>query len=65
MRMGTTMRWGLAVVLVGGVAAAQDVKPTVAPAPLELRREPEAISKKDAEALSIEFDRLVRAAGAR
>ncbi len=65
MRVGTTMRWGLAVVLVGGVAAAQDVKPTVAPAPLELRRKPEAISKKDAEALSIEFDRLVRAAGAR
>lgn len=61
------MRFAAAVLLVVGVgeAAAQDVKPTVAPAPLELRRKPEAISKKDAEGLSVEFDRLVRAAGAR
>ena len=65
MKVGTTMRWVVAAVLWTGVAAAQDVKPTVAPAPLELRRKPEAISKKDAEGLSIEFDRLVRAAGAR
>ena len=66
MRVGTTMRW-VAVVLAAWAAeaAAQDVKPTVAPAPLELRRKPEAISKKDADGLSIEFDRLVRAAGAR
>lgn len=55
----------LLLVLWVGEAVAQDVKPTVAPAPLELRRKPEAISKKDAEGLSFEFDRLVRAAGAR
>ncbi len=47
------------------VAAAQDVKPTVAPAPLELRRKPASLSKKDTEQILNEFERLVRAAGAR
>lgn len=61
-----TLSWlSVFAVLVSLSAAAQDVKPTVAPAPLELRRKPEAISKKEAEQLVEEFDRLVRAAGAR
>ncbi len=48
-----------------GAAWAQVVKPTVAPAPLELRRKPASLSKKDTVQIINEFERLVRAAGAR
>ncbi len=46
-------------------AVGQDVKPTVATAPLEIHLKPEAISAKETEALRDDFERLVRATDAR
>lgn len=66
MRTPGSTWWWLAVGLVWAHAAsAQDARPTVAPAPLELSHSPEAISAEQQQQLLEDFDRLVRVTGVR